>query len=90
MIHHPAELLLNEMEQQVLAALSASEATSIDAHRGGDRPAGAQVLATLSVLEMRHLIRRLSGTTGDTTVEEKTKITKARKNEGPKQGGGGR
>jgi DNA processing protein len=50
------------LEQQVLAVIR-SETTSIDdivAHSGLPVP---QVLATLSVLEMRHLVRRLSGTT---------------------------
>jgi DNA processing protein len=60
--HHPAELLLNELEQQVLAALTC-EATSIDALVVATALPVPQVLATLSVLEMRHLIRRLSGTT---------------------------
>ena len=60
-IHHPAELLLNEQEQQVLAAIP-GEATSIDeVVRQSGLPI-AQVLSTLSVLEMRHLVRRLSGT----------------------------
>ena len=61
-IHHPAELLLNELEQQVLSAIS-GEATPIDqivAETGLPVP---QVLSTLSALEMRRLIRRLSGTT---------------------------
>jgi len=61
-VHHPAELLLNELEQQVLAAIG-SEPTLIDqvvAQSGLPVP---QVLSTLSVLEMRHMIRRLSGTT---------------------------
>ena len=61
-VHHPAELLLNELEQQVLAAIG-SQTTSIDqvvAQSGLPVP---QVLSTLSVLEMRHMIRRLSGTT---------------------------
>ncbi len=61
-VHHPAELLLNEIEQQVLAAISL-DATTIDAivaHSG--LPTG-QVLSTLSVLEMRHLVKRLSGNT---------------------------
>jgi DNA processing protein len=60
--HHPAELLLNELEQQVLAAVTA-EATSIDALVAATGLPVPQVLATLSVLEMRHLIRRLSGST---------------------------
>ncbi len=61
-IHHPAELLLNEVERHVLSVI-ASEATPIDqiaAQSGLPMP---QVLSTLSVLEMRRLIRRLSGTT---------------------------
>ena len=60
-IHHPAELLLNEIEQQVLAAVE-TDATSIDqviAQTGLPVP---QVLSTISVLEMRRLIRRISGT----------------------------
>ena len=61
-IHHPAELLLNELEQQVLAAIS-SEATSIDQIICDTGLPVPQVLSTMSVLEMRRLIRRLSGTT---------------------------
>jgi DNA processing protein len=61
-IHHPAELLLNELEQQVLAAI-ANDATPIDAVVAATGLAVSQVLSTISVLEMRHLIRRLSGAT---------------------------
>jgi DNA processing protein len=61
-IHHPAELLLNELEQQVLDAIG-GEATSIDQIISDTGLPVAQVLSTLSVLEMRRLIRRLSGTT---------------------------
>jgi DNA processing protein len=60
-IHHPAELLLNEPEQQVLDAIG-GEATPIDQIVCDSGLPVAQVLATLSVLEMRRLIRRLSGT----------------------------
>jgi DNA processing protein len=62
MVHHPAELLLNELEQKVLAAIG-TESTPIDqivAETGLTIP---QVLSTISVLEMRRLVRRLSGTT---------------------------
>jgi DNA processing protein len=59
-IHHPAELLLNELEQQVLAAVP-TEATVIDTVIVTSNLPAPQVLATLSVLEMRRLIRRLSG-----------------------------
>ena len=61
-IHHPAELLLNELEQQVLAAIG-GEATSIDGIVAQSGLPVSQVLSTLSVLEMRRLVRRLSGTT---------------------------
>ncbi|MEN6450864.1 MAG: DNA-processing protein DprA [Thermoguttaceae bacterium] len=61
-IHHPAELLLNELEQQVLAAVG-TEATSIDQIVVDSGLPVPQVLSTISVLEMRRLIRRLSGTT---------------------------
>jgi DNA processing protein len=61
-VHHPAELLLNEMEQKVLDAIRC-EATSVDEVVVASGLPVPQVLATLSVLEMRHLIRRLSGTT---------------------------
>lgn len=59
-IQHPAELLLNEVEQQVLTAID-HQATTIDriVTQSGLTP--QQVLATVSVLEMRRIIRRLSG-----------------------------
>lgn len=59
-IQHPAELLLNEVEQQVLSAID-HQATTIDriVTQSGLTP--QQVLATVSVLEMRRIIRRLSG-----------------------------
>ena len=59
-IHHPAELSLNEVEQQVLAGISA-EPASIDQVIAASGLPPPQVLATLSVLEMRRLVRRLSG-----------------------------
>lgn len=59
-VHHPAELLLNELEQQVLAAVS-SEPTTIDRVIAGSELPTPQVLSTLSVLEMRRLVRRLGG-----------------------------
>lgn len=59
-IHHPAELLLNEPEQQVLAAIE-TQATSIDQVVVASGLPTPQVLATISVLEMRRLIRRLGG-----------------------------
>ncbi|HVW37882.1 MAG TPA: DNA-processing protein DprA [Pirellulales bacterium] len=59
-VHHPAELLLNEPEQQVLAAIKGSP-TSIDEVISASGLPTPQVLATISVLEMRRLVRRMSG-----------------------------
>ena len=59
-VHHPAELMLNELEQKVLAAISA-EPTSVDHIVTTAGLPVAQILATLSVLEMRRLVRRISG-----------------------------
>jgi DNA processing protein len=59
-IHHPAELLLNELEQQVLAAID-SAPTLIDQVVAASGLPTPQVLSTLSVLEMRRVIRRVSG-----------------------------
>jgi DNA processing protein len=59
-IHHPAELALNDLERQVLDAVP-SEATTIDTVITSSNLSPPQVLATLSVLEMRRLVRRLSG-----------------------------
>jgi DNA processing protein len=61
-VHHPAELLLNEIEQQVLAQVT-GEPTTIDAVLAASNLPTPQVLSTISVLEMRHLVRRLSGNT---------------------------
>ncbi|HEX4130501.1 MAG TPA: DNA-processing protein DprA [Pirellulales bacterium] len=59
-VHHPAELLLSPQEQQVLDAV-ASDATGIDSVVAECGLPIHQVLATISVLEMRHLVRRVSG-----------------------------
>lgn len=61
-IHHPAELQLNDLEQKVLSAIG-SEPTSIDQIVADSGLPVPRVLSTISVLEMRHLVRRLSGTT---------------------------
>ena len=60
-VHHPAELTLNELEQQVLAAVG-TEPTLIDQIVTQTGLPVPRVLSTISVLEMRRLIRRLSGT----------------------------
>ncbi|HZZ30042.1 MAG TPA: DNA-processing protein DprA [Pirellulales bacterium] len=58
-LHHPAELTLNDLERQVLAAMS-NVPTTVDNVIVTSGLAASQVLAILSVLEMRRLIRRLS------------------------------
>ncbi len=60
-VRHPAELLLNDLEQKVLSAVG-TEATSLDSIVTETGLAVPQVLSTISVLEMRRLVRRLSGT----------------------------
>ncbi len=59
-LRHPAELALNELERKVLSAIPCA-ASTIDTIIAASNLSAPQVLATLSVLEMRHLIRRLSG-----------------------------
>ena len=59
-VHHPAELLLNELEQKILDAVG-NEPTTIDRVIGATGLPAPQVLATVSVLEMRHLVQRVSG-----------------------------
>lgn len=60
-ITQPAELLLNEIEQQVLNAIESSP-TSIDSIAASCGLPIHRVLSTISVLEMRRLVRRVSGT----------------------------
>jgi DNA processing protein len=59
-VHHPAELLLNEQEQQILDAIG-SDPTSLDAILAATSLSVPNILSTLSVLEMRRLVRRVSG-----------------------------
>jgi DNA processing protein len=59
-IRHPAELQLNPQEQAVLDAIG-TEPLSIDGVIARSQLPVQRVLATLSVLEMRRLVRRLSG-----------------------------
>jgi len=59
-IRHPAELQLNEPEKAVLAAID-DEPIAIDNVIVASGLAVQNVLATLSVLETRRLIRRLGG-----------------------------
>lgn len=59
-IRHPAELRLNEQERSVLNAIP-GEPTDIDSVALQCGLPIQRVLATLSVLEVRHLIRRVGG-----------------------------
>src|SRR5439155_9973682 len=59
-IRHPVELQLNEPETAVLEAIQ-SDPTSIDDVVFNTQMAVSQVLSTVSVLEMKRLIRRVSG-----------------------------
>ncbi len=61
-IHHPAELQLNEQETQVLQAIG-KDPTSIDTVVANCGLPTHRVLSTISVLEMRKLVRRVSGNT---------------------------
>lgn len=60
-VRHPAELKLNEIEEQVLQAIDTTP-TSMDAIVEKAGMPIHRVLSTISVLEMRHLVRRVSGT----------------------------
>jgi DNA processing protein len=59
-VHHPAELCLNERERAILQVID-QEPTSIDAIVQKTAFPVQQILSTVSVLEMRRLVRRVSG-----------------------------
>jgi DNA processing protein len=59
-LRHPAELQLNPQERQVLDAI-ATEPTDMDQLVRSTGLPAQRVLATISVLEIRHLIRRIGG-----------------------------
>ncbi len=59
-IHHPAELQLNEQEQAVLKHIETMP-TSVDAIISQTGLPVPRVLATLSALELRRLVRRVGG-----------------------------
>lgn len=59
-LRQPGELLLNDQERLVLESIH-EEATSIDHITRCSGLSIQRVLSTISVLEMRHLVRRLSG-----------------------------
>jgi DNA processing protein len=60
-IEQPAELLLNDIEQRILFAIDKTP-TSIDTIAAANGLAIHRVLSTISVLETRRLVRRVSGT----------------------------
>jgi len=60
-VHKPAELLLNANEKLVLTAIGEGRTTTVDELIACSGLAVAQVLTTLSVLEMRRLIKRVGG-----------------------------
>ncbi|RLS33678.1 MAG: DNA-protecting protein DprA [Planctomycetota bacterium] len=62
-VSNPVELQLDDLERTVLEAVTAGGAagTDIDAVVEGSNLAASQVLATIGVLEMRRLLRRLPG-----------------------------
>ena len=61
-IHHPAELQLNDQEKVILHAIE-STPTDIDTVVERTELPVQRVLSTISILEIRRLIRRTSGTT---------------------------
>lgn len=61
-VHHPAELKLNELERKVLDAISGGQSTIDEVVRACELPT-PQVLAVISALEIRRLVRRQGGNT---------------------------
>lgn len=61
LLSQPAELTLNEIERKVLAAID-GQPTSLDHVAAASGLAIHRVLSTISVLEMRRLVRKVSGT----------------------------
>jgi DNA processing protein len=59
-VHSAAELRLNDQERRVLDAID-QQPTSVDQIVSDSGLPVHRVLSTISVLEMRYLIRRISG-----------------------------
>src|SRR5262249_40742661 len=59
-VRHPLELTLNELERGLLDLIG-SDAVSADELVARSRLSASQVLATLSALDVRRLVRRLPG-----------------------------
>lgn len=61
-VRHPGELQLNDQERQILQAIETT-VTSVEAVVDATGLPVQRVLSTVSVLEMKRLVRRVSGTT---------------------------
>jgi len=59
-VRHPAETMLNDTQKQVYAAVRTSP-TSVDEIVAATGMPAQQVLSSISMLELRHLIERISG-----------------------------
>ncbi len=59
-VRHPAELALTELERSLLGHLD-DQPTGVDDLIGRTRMTASQVLATLSVLEVKRLVKRVAG-----------------------------
>ena len=59
-VRHPAELALTDPERSLLGRLDDTP-TGVDDLIGAHRYDGGQVMATLSVLELKRMVRRLPG-----------------------------
>jgi DNA processing protein len=59
-VRHPAELALSEQERSLLGHLQ-SQPSGVDELNSHTGLTASQVMATLSVLELKRLVRRLPG-----------------------------
>jgi DNA processing protein len=59
-VRHPAELALNDVERSLLGQLD-DQPRGVDALISGSGLNASQVMATLSVLELKRLARRMPG-----------------------------
>lgn len=59
-MRHPAELALSDSERDLLGHLG-DEPTGVNELIGRTQLTASQVMATLSVLELKRLVRRLPG-----------------------------
>ena len=59
-VHHPAELALSDLERSLLGRLD-DRPTGVDELIARTGLIASQVMATLSVLELKRLVRRLPG-----------------------------